>query len=535
MGSGTGSGTQAALVAALRDPQLYGIGTPVEQLETHISYVLLAGDTVYKIKKAVDLGFLNFSTLAAREFFCREELRLNRRTAPDLYLDVVAITGTPEHPVPGGRGPAIEWAVRMRRFAQRDRLDHCLEDGRLHPEHIDALARRIAELHAAAAVAGAETVFGTPAAVWQPVAENFTQIAATPINAAARGELEVLRSWSEARFTALRDTFSARRAGGRVRECHGDLHLGNAALVDGEVTLFDCIEFNDNLRWIDVLSDAAFAVMDLEARGRADFARRCLNRYLEYSGDYAGLAVLDFYRVYRALVRAKIACLRGVQADLPAQEQAPLLAEFRRYLALARGATRPGTPALIITHGVSGSGKTTLTQPLLERIGAVRIRSDVERKRLQGLPALAQTDAGVAGGIYRPEITARTYAHLADQAAAVIGAGYPALVDATFLRRAQRDLLRERAARLGVPFLILNFSAAAATLRARIEQRRQRGRDASEATVAVLERQLATQEALAADELTAALCFTAPPQEQDWLAVEARLGRSRGAGEGVSV
>ena len=492
---------QAALAAALLDPAVYGLSAAesVEKLETHISYVFLAGAHAYKIKKAVDLGFLNFKTLPSRRFYCEEELRLNRRFAPALYLAVVPITGTPERPVLGGDGPAIEWALKMRRFPQDALLDRLLARGALTPAHIDALAAATAELHDRSARASATDAFGTPQAVLQPMRANFTALRANGAEPSA--DIDTLERWTLAQHAALEPVLHARKRDGFVRECHGDLHLRNIALIDGRITLFDCIEFDPQLRWIDVMSEIAFLVMDLYDHDRPVLARRFLNRYLEATGDYAGLRLLRFYIAYRALVRAKIHCIRARQPALGDADRVRLLDQYRGYVALAQAQTRPDAPRLIVTHGVSGSGKTTLTQPLLEAIGAVRIRSDVERKRLQGLAPLARTASPVGGGSYGADATERTYRRLLDFAGSAVDAGYSVIVDATFLKKAQRDMFRRDAEARGVPFVILDIVADPPTLRARIRERLAAKRDASEADIAVLEHQLATHEPLQPDEI----------------------------------
>lgn len=493
---------QAALIAALMDPTVYRLpaGEQVERLETHISYVYLAGAHAYKIKKAVDLGFLNFTTLGARRFYCGEELRLNRRLAPTLYLAVVPIAGTPARPVLGSDGPAIEWAVKMRRFPQDGLLDRLLARGELTPAHIDELAATTAEFHGRSARAGETDAFGTPDAILQPVRANFAALRAH--GAEPLHDIDEIERWSLQQHAVLAPTLRARKRDGFVRECHGDLHLRNIALVDGEITLFDCIEFDPQLRWIDVMSEVAFVVMDLYDRDEPALARRFLNRYLEATGDYAGLPVLRFYIAYRALVRAKIHCIRARQPELGHADRARLLDQYRGYVALAQAQAHPDESRLIITHGVSGSGKTTCTQPLLEAVGAVRIRSDIERKRLQGLAPLARTASPVGGGSYAADATVRTYERLLELAGSVIDAGYTAIVDATFLTKAQRDMFRRAAITRGRPFVILDIVADEATMRARIHQRLAAQRDASEADLAVLEHQLATQEPLQPDELS---------------------------------
>jgi aminoglycoside phosphotransferase family enzyme/predicted kinase len=504
---------QEILVRNLRDRALYGGREEVEVMETHISWVLLAGPFAYKIKKAVNLGFLDFGTLEKRRFFCHEELRLNRRFAPELYLEVVPITGTPWAPVLNGSGPALEYAVKMRRFPQSALLNGMLARGELLPEHIDEAARRIAEFHAAAAVAPPGSRFGTPQQVRQPVAENFAQIRPRLGVPAEHPRLDALEKWSEKEFAARLPALTGRKTGGFIRECHGDLHLGNMALLEGGVTFFDCIEFNEDLRWIDVMSETAFAVMDLHDRGRPDLAWRLLNAYLERTGDYPGLAVLRYYLAYRALVRAKVAAIRAGQ-DTAAKDDP--WGQYRSYVALAEKFTAPPRPALIITCGLSGSGKTWGSQGLIESLGAVRVRSDVERKRLSGLAPEARTRSGIGTGLYAPEISRLTYQRLAELGRAIIGAGYPVFVDATFLKKSQRTAFLELAQELGVPFVILEFEAPVSVLRDRVISREKEARDASEAGLAVLEHQLAEREPLSAEErLRAVTLDTRHPVDTD--------------------
>ncbi|BCB26904.1 hypothetical protein SKTS_17900 [Sulfurimicrobium lacus] len=509
---------QATLIRALCDPARYDHpADAVELIETHISWVLLAGAYAYKIKKAVNLGFLDFSTLEKRRFFCREELRLNRRLAPQLYLDVVAIGGTPTDPELGGAGPAIEYAVKMLRFPQEALLDRMLADGKVTPPQLDAVAREVARVHADTAANPPEGL-GTPEAVHQPVRENFDQIAeragALPQGAA----LAPLRQWSEEEFTRRRADFAARREHGFVRECHGDLHLGNMAWIDDQPVLFDCIEFNPALRWIDVINDTAFVVMDLHDRGRPDLAQRFLNTYLEHTGDFGGLALLPYYLGYRAMVRAKVACIRADQGGLTPDQLQTVCHQTAAYLKLAALFARPARPWLLITHGYSGSGKTTATQLLLERSGAIRLRSDVERKRLFGLAPGARSQSGVDQGLYAPDAHIRTYRRLEELAREVLQSGFPAIVDAAFLKRTERNAFRALALELGIPFMILELHAEENELRRRIVQRQNLGRDASEATLQVLEAQLRGGEGIAVEEKNWTTTVTSgPSMEADLL------------------
>ena len=485
----TPSESHRPLIEAMLRPQWYDHAVDhCELIETHISWVILTGSFAYKVKKALDLGFLDFSTLEKRRHYCEEELRLNRRLAPGIYLEVVPITGSERQPLLAGQGEAIEYAVKMKQFPQAAQLDRMLECGALEGCHIDAFSQRIADFHQDIAVAGSAEPYGDPARIRQPVEENFTQIRERIHGEHRLGQLAELERWSRQSFEALEPLLARRKEQGFIRECHGDMHLRNLAWIDETPVAFDGIEFNPNLRWIDVISEIAFLVMDLQDRDRDALAQRFLNGYLERTGDYTGLKLLPFYLVYRAMVRAKVSAIRLGQEHLDATERAGAEEEFERYLTLAKRYTRPSRPRLVLTRGLSGSGKTTLSQPLLERLPAIRIRSDVERKRLFGLDALQSGKAAPAKGIYSVEATQRTYGRLRDLAAVVLDAGYSVIVDATFLQPGQRQPFEQLAREKGGRYTIVEFTAAEETLRRRIGLRRG---DASDADLAVLEHQIA--------------------------------------------
>jgi aminoglycoside phosphotransferase family enzyme/predicted kinase len=501
------SSLQHLLIEALCNPGCYLHPTrTVRLVETHISWVLLAGRYAYKIKKAVNLGFLDFTTLAARHFYCNEEIRLNHRLAPQLYLDVVAIGGSPEQPE-FGVGPAIEYAVRMRRFAASKQMDRLLARGGVMSTHVDHLAATIARFHADLPPVAPDSAYGTAEAVRAPALQNFDQL--TPLlDQADISLLARLRSVSENEYAACAPLFEQRRELGWVRECHGDLHLGNIVLLKDEPTPFDGIEFNANFRWIDTMSEVAFLVMDLLDHNRPDLAFRFLNAYLELTGDYAGVKVLRFYLAYRTMVRAKIDAIRAHQADIQPDEAKNAMATCHDYLALAETCLTRRRPVLIITHGLPGCGKTSVSQIALERLQAIRIRSDVERKRLFGLTPLQASGSQAGGGIYSLDATQRTYARLHELARELLSADYSVIVDAAFLKHAERMEFRDLAQTMAIPFAILDIRAAPATLRQRIQQRVGQGCDASEADLRVLEILQAAREALRFDELGCAVEFT---------------------------
>lgn len=466
-------------------------------IETHISWVLLDGTHAWKIKKPVRLPFLDFSALATRRHLCEEELRLNRRLAPDIYLDVHPITGTPDAPEIDGPGPVIEHALRMRQFADEALLTAQLAGGLIKPQHLEVLAQTLARFHRQAKVAEAGMPWGAPEQVrraTQGVLQGLIERGAGPA-------LAPIAAWLDQQALDLHDTWLARQATGHVVEGHGDLHLANLVVLGDAVTAFDCIEFDAGLRWGDVLGDIAFVVMDLMARGRADLGAIFLNTYLDETGEHEGLPVLRYYLVYRALVRALVARIRQGQSsgpDLP-------LTDEPDYLALAGQLIQPPDVRLMITHGLSGSGKSFVTRSLLAATQAVRLRSDVERKRLFGLHALDDSAQIGQADVYADEATRRTYARLRELASVALHAGYRVMVDATFLRTSERLAWQQLALQCQVPFAILHCHAPTPVLTQRVLDRSAAGQDASEADLAVLHGQLANAQALLATELACTL------------------------------
>ena len=492
---------QQALIRGLENPAVYKHAvTELRVIETHASWVILTGAWVYKIKKAVNFGFLDYSTLEKRRSSCQEELRLNRRFAPQVYIDVIAIAGTFEQPSLQPGGEPIEYAVRMRQFPQSGLLSTLAAQHALTAEHIDALAALVPAMHAAVSIADEHAGYGLPDDIHHWVMENFDHIRPALRKPQQRQQLDTLECWCRQEFDSKRILMGQRRGDGFVRECHGDLHLGNLAIIEGAITPFDGLEFNPQLRWIDVISEVAFLVMDIHDRGYPRLSSRLLNVYLQHTGDYSGLALLRYYLVYRALVRAKVAILRLAQARSTLDEQDAWY-EYASYMELASRYVEPPLPVLIITHGVSGSGKSFYAARLAEQLGAIQLRSDLERKRLHGYPAEADTQSGIKAGLYSAAASERTYGQLALLAGTVIGAGYPVIIDATFLQAARREQFRLLSRSLAVPFVLLHFEADRDTLHARIRSRQSAGEDPSEAGIKVLEAQLVAQEPLLPDEM----------------------------------
>ena len=496
------------LLNALQNPALYD--HPVSNftlMETHISWVLLTGDFVYKIKKPVNFGFLDFSTLEQRAHYCAEEVRLNQRLAPDMYLDVIAIRGDENAPSLSGDGPIIEYMVKTRQFRQEDLLGNLQRAGELTTAHIDSLAATLADFHQRIARAPSDTAWGEPDQVHAPVTQNFEQIRPLLQDSADLAQLEQLEHWAHTTFQRLIPQLTQRKADGLIRECHGDIYLDNVTIIDGQVTLFDCIEFNDAFRWIDVMSDVAFMAMDLEDRGLPGLAQRFVNSWLEHTGDYAGLAVLDYYKAHRAMVRAKVALLRLGQTDVSQQERDQVLARYHGYISLAESYTRIPRRFGLLTHGISGSGKSTLSTELVSRLGMIRVRSDIERKR--GHAATEQAD------LYSEGSSRQTYARLAELASLILSAGYPVIVDATHLQREQRHMTRQAIEEQGVPCLILHCQAPLDTIEVWLNERQRKGADPSDADIHVAREQLQKQQPL--DEQEQQVTLTVATHQTDSL------------------
>jgi hypothetical protein len=472
-------------------------------IQTHISSVILAGDLAYKLKKPVNFGFLDFTDRAQRQHFCFEEARLNQVLSDGLYLRVTDIYGSPDTPNFEGKGDIIESAIVMRRFADGARLDETLAREGLALERMDELATLIANFHKQAPQVEQTSTLGSASTVYAPMQQNFEQIQpmlelvsenSTHMTELST-QLERLRLWTEASYQRLQTLLAKRKGDGFVRELHGDMHLGNMALDHGKIIIFDAIEFNDSFRWIDVMSELAFLLMDLQDRQLPAHANRLLNRYLEHSGDYAGLQLLQFYQAYRALVRAKVA-LFGIAFGGSAEDIAHARQSYTRYADLAERYTQTPRVRLFLTHGYSGSGKSHAALILAESLGLIRIRADIERQRLYP----ERGDSGLHQGRYSPEASAQTYAHLRELAASVMQAGFGVILDATHLKGDLRQAAIELARQAHVPYYILNLQCPNELLRQRLQNRAQAGSDPSEANLDVLSAQQQGAEPLSEDE-----------------------------------
>lgn len=500
-GSSLATPLDTSLIDSLMSPAAFSHPAgAVELIETHISWVILTDECAYKIKKPIVLDFLNFGDLERRKHFCEEELRLNRPWAPDIYLDVVPISVHDGQPRFGGEGVPIEYALRMRRFEQELTLDRQLERGALSVEDMRELGGHIAERHLAAPVIDKSHRDRVVTLTKEFICDNFCALEGFADDA----ELARLRQWSEEELQNLEAKLWQRFDDGFVRDCHGDLHLANLVRLPGGITTFDCIEFNDDLRHIDVICDIAFLVMDLVARRRHDLATHFLNRYLERTGDYDGMSLLSLFFVYRCLVRAKVAAIRCQERD-EASEQTTDREEVLRYCDMARRQIAERIPILIVMSGLSGSGKTWVTDQLLTAMTAIRVRSDIERKRMFGLDETEDSSSGIGSGIYTAQANRQLYEYLLSAARTGLAAGHNVILDAAFLRREEREAAVDIARDCNCMPVILQISAPIEVMRERILARECRAKDASEAGLAVLEHQIATADPLTPSEKALAI------------------------------
>ena len=471
---------QTEIIEFLSHGESYGqAGVTPERIETHASVVFLVGDRVYKLKRAVRYSYLDYSSVAARERFCRAEIELNRRTAPSLYLGIRAVTRKSGGGFElGGKGAVVDWLVEMRRFDESALFDRLAEEDRLTPLLMRQLADAVAAFHATAEKTPG---FGGRVEIANVIADNHSNLmlGCPPL---VESSVEALRVASNAALDRVGMVLEERRIQGKVRRCHGDLHLRNICLFEGAPTLFDCIEFSNSLACIDVLYDLAFLLMDLEHRLLRGPANAVFNRYLDRTADASGLPALPLFLSVRAAVRAKVAL-----ASLAQHAQDSTAAEARTYLALASALLSPGQPCLIAIGGLSGSGKLTIAAALapdfLPRPGARIVRSDVLRKSMMGVAPETKLPASA----YDQATSDKVYLALGEEAAMAIAAGYTAIVDAAFLAERERKAIAAVARRAGAPFSGLWLAAPEKTL---IERIAQRHADASDADRGVLMQQL---------------------------------------------
>jgi uncharacterized protein len=450
----TGRGAPVLHIEDLLRPEAFDHAvTRLDVRETQISWVILTGPFAYKIKKPARFESLGGATLEQRRHYCEEELRLNRRLAPELYLDVVPITHAEGHPHVGGPGPVVEYAVRMKQFDADDELSALLERNNVSLDQVTALAELLARFHREAPVASRSSSQEDTQEAYASVLGNLAELAGHLKSVHSAPDLSRLVDWTCNSARALEETFISRERSGCVRECHGDLHAGNIVLLQHRLVPFDCLVLDPKMRWIDVINDIAFLIMDLVSWRRADLAFVLLSRYLECSGDYEGIGLLRFYAVHRALVRATIDALGAERVPVRAAQYRERL---RRRVQSAKQWLDADQPTLIVVHGPSGSEKSCLSERLVPALHAVRIRSDLERRRLAGIDVQESVAPGLRYGIYSPGFNHRTYSRLLDCTEHCLRVGFNVIVDAAFWDAADRELFQALATRLRAHFLIVS-------------------------------------------------------------------------------
>jgi aminoglycoside phosphotransferase family enzyme/predicted kinase len=474
-------------IAAMRRPDFYPHrADSIALVQTHISYVLLAGEHVYKVKKPVQFSFLDFSTAARRRHFCHEEVRLNRRLAPDVYFGVLGICHDGERYWlgPEDDAHAVEHAVHMRRLPAEHMLDQRLRAHLVTPELLDAIARRLAAFHRDADAGPEIAANGDPAAVWRVLEDDFTAAARfRDVTIVARDD-DAIQQFARSFLARHDDLFRRRQAQQRIRDGHGDLRAEHICCTNG-LAIVDCVEFNPRFRYCDVASDIAFLAMDLEDLGYAECAARLVDCYVMPAADPELRHLLPFYSCYRAYVRGMVDSLKSIEEEVSAGERDAARRAAIRHFALAYRYTWAASPWLVAISGLSGSGKSAIAAALHARTGFVHINSDVVRTRLGGALPVADAHAGYAAGRYTPELNQRTYRTMLDEAERHLATGRGVILDATFQRREDRDAARVLARQHAVPFVIVDCQCSEAEVRRRLAARVRQADSPSEADWAV--------------------------------------------------
>ncbi len=469
-----------AHIQALFLPEAYShpVGK-IEMIQTHISWLFLTGDYAYKLKKPLNLGFLDFSTLTKRKFYCEQELILNRRLSADIYLDVVPLCQHDENITLAGGGEVLDYTVKMRQFDQSGLLDQRLKNSSFDPVWMDVLAQQTAAFHAEQQ---SLKQFGEPQMLVDHIQTNL-ELAGKYIGSGLdKGVVSDLEEFARVSLQRQREDLVSRQRDGFIRPCHGDLHLKNITLIDNKPCIFDCIEFSDEFRMIDTMNDVAFLVMDCDAHGRSDLAFRFLSRYLEHSADYAGLSLLNLYLFYRATVRGKVSLLLAEELN-DEQKRQHNVDEAAKYFDLAASYTRGEQAKLLVIGGLSGSGKSHLALEGCGRERAIIIRSDATRKRI----ASAYPDLD----LYSREMHIQTYSTMFADALIALDAGCSVILDATFLHPDSRQQAFDLAQICGVPLHFCWLDIDSKVLERQIKQRQDAANDISDADLSVLEIQLA--------------------------------------------
>lgn len=485
------------LIEALKNTSIYPhIATDIEVIETHLSWVLLTGPFAYKIKKPLALGFQDFTTLEKRKQYCEWEVQFNQALAAGIYIEVVALYGTPDKPSFTPDGPVLEYAVKMHEFPQENLLRVYAEQNKLTKRHVESIANTLASFHQQAQICPNDQPFGEPDEIFSPVKDNFETLKALAIAEPCLETLEHIEKWATASFAELRSLLKQRKTNGFVRACHGDLHLGNIVLLKNEPVIFDCIEFNESFRFTDVMNDVAFLAMDLDQVGKFTLSNLFVNRYIELTQDYEGLKLLRFYQCYRAVVRAKVIALLLGQLDKTTKEALHLQTQFVSFIKLAQSYTNDFKPEVMMMMGPSGSGKTLYSEELLaENQATIRLRSDWIRKQLFGVDVKARSTPLEKEKLYSEQATQMLYQQLQKMAALIIESKHSVIIDATCLKEWQRALFHAVATQYHVNFKIYLFICQIDVLEQRIIDRATHG-DISDADLIVLAKQMDEAEPL---------------------------------------
>ncbi len=477
------------LIQNMITPEFYPhpVTEPIQLIQTHISYVLLTGDYAYKVKKSVNFGFLDFTTLEQRKHFCEEELRLNQRGAPHLYLEVLAITQEADQLALNGHGEPIEYALKMRQFPQDALFTNLFEKGELTEKRMEELAWVVARFHAQAKTNNAIQNFGSMAQIRAAIDQNYEQTKKYIGGPQTQEQFDQTQSYTDHFFEKQQEIFAQRVAHNRIREGHGDLHLGNICLWQDQILLFDCIEFNQAFRFVDVMYDVAFVVMDLEARHRPDLSNAFLNTYVEATGDWEGLEVLPLYLIRQAYVRAKVTSFLLDEPEISEAAKAEARQKAAHYYQLAWQYAHKHKGQLILMSGLSGSGKSTVARYFARRLNAVHIRSDAVRKHLGGISLYERGEAS----LYTPAMNDRTYSHLLHLGIKLATQGYPVILDAKYNQQVFRLTALKQANVNHLPFRIFYCSAPLEVLRERLQRR---SGDITDARVNLLAKQQQDEE-----------------------------------------